>query len=77
MPGDGSSLTRLRIAITVFFALDGFVFAGWVVRIPAIKDQTNASAVHPAGRPDQRGGARGGGGGGRGSRGVGDAAGGG
>lgn len=29
--------------ITVFFALDGFVFAGWVVRIPAIKDQTAAS----------------------------------
>ncbi len=44
MPGDGSSLTRLRIALTVFFALDGFVFAGWVVRIPAIKEQTNASA---------------------------------
>ncbi|MGW0866225.1 MFS transporter [Streptomyces sp. NPDC002611] len=44
VPGDGSSLTRLRIALTVFFALDGFVFAGWVVRIPAIKEQTNASA---------------------------------
>lgn len=39
-----STLTRLRIAITVFFALDGFVFAGWVVRIPAIKEQTDASA---------------------------------
>ncbi|MBO1334480.1 MFS transporter [Streptomyces sp. VRA16 Mangrove soil] len=38
------SLTRLRIALTVFFALDGFVFAGWVVRIPAIKAQTGASA---------------------------------
>ncbi|MEU6846765.1 MFS transporter [Streptomyces sp. NPDC046716] len=38
------SLTRLRIAITVFFALDGFIFAGWVVRIPAIKEQTGASA---------------------------------
>ncbi|MFE9609705.1 MFS transporter [Streptomyces sp. NPDC006012] len=37
-------MTRLRIAITTFFALDGFVFAGWVVRIPAIKHQTNASA---------------------------------
>ena len=35
-----SALARLRVAITVFFALDGFVFAGWVVRIPAIKDQT-------------------------------------
>ncbi|MFD9214663.1 MFS transporter [Streptomyces sp. NPDC059544] len=38
------SLTRLRIALTVFFALDGFLFAGWVVRIPAIKEQTGASA---------------------------------
>uniref|UniRef100_UPI003EB70276 MFS transporter n=1 Tax=Streptomyces tabacisoli TaxID=3156398 RepID=UPI003EB70276 len=38
------SLPRLRIALTVFFALDGFVFAGWVVRIPAIKEQTGASA---------------------------------
>lgn len=40
----GSTLTRLRVALTVFFALDGFVFAGWVVRIPAIKEQTDASA---------------------------------
>ncbi|MFF8657229.1 MFS transporter [Streptomyces huasconensis] len=37
-------LSRLRAALTVFFALDGFVFAGWVVRIPAIKEQTGASA---------------------------------
>ncbi|MYS89181.1 MULTISPECIES: MFS transporter [Streptomyces] len=44
MPGNGNSLTGLRTAITVFFALDGFVFAGWVVRIPAIKEQTDASA---------------------------------
>ncbi|WP_435850679.1 MFS transporter [Streptomyces tibetensis] len=44
VPGHSSSLTRLRIALTVFFALDGFVFAGWVVRIPAIKAQTGASA---------------------------------
>ncbi|MFF2200468.1 MFS transporter [Streptomyces sp. NPDC058145] len=42
MPGHG--LTRLRTAITAFFALDGFVFAGWVVRIPDIKEQTHASA---------------------------------
>ncbi|MET7595698.1 MULTISPECIES: MFS transporter [unclassified Streptomyces] len=40
----GNDLTRLRLAITAFFALDGFVFAGWVVRIPAIKEQTGASA---------------------------------
>ncbi|WP_159062524.1 MFS transporter, partial [Streptomyces caniscabiei] len=37
------TLRTLRIAITAFFALDGFVFAGWVVRIPAIKEQTGAS----------------------------------
>lgn len=37
------SLSRLRTALTVFFALDGFVFAGWVVRIPAIKEQTGSS----------------------------------
>ncbi|MFB7084940.1 MFS transporter [Streptomyces sp. NPDC056296] len=44
MPGPSDNLTRLRIALTAFFALDGFVFAGWVVRIPAIKEQTGASA---------------------------------
>ncbi|MGW2378715.1 MFS transporter [Streptomyces sp. NPDC001658] len=44
MPGNGNDLTRLRIALTTFFALDGFIFAGWVVRIPAIKHQTGASA---------------------------------
>ncbi|MDT0393273.1 MFS transporter [Streptomyces edwardsiae] len=40
----GTDLLRLRLALTAFFALDGFVFAGWVVRIPAIKEQTGASA---------------------------------
>ncbi|MFF7387700.1 MFS transporter [Streptomyces scabiei] len=46
MPGHPAGpphLRTLRIAITAFFALDGFVFAGWVVRIPAIKEQTGAS----------------------------------
>ncbi|MGI5484127.1 MFS transporter [Streptomyces lavendofoliae] len=38
-----TSPTRLRTALTLFFALDGFLFAGWVVRIPAIKEQTGAS----------------------------------
>ncbi|MEU0804997.1 MFS transporter [Streptomyces sp. NPDC005970] len=42
VPADGS-LSQLRTVITAFFALDGFVFAGWVVRIPAIKDRTGAS----------------------------------
>ncbi|MGV9698913.1 MFS transporter [Streptomyces sp. NPDC003470] len=45
MPGPRTDLTRLRAALTAFFALDGFVFAGWVVRIPAIKEQTGASAA--------------------------------
>ncbi|MFF9585495.1 MFS transporter [Streptomyces achromogenes] len=40
----GRSLTALRAAITAFFALDGLIFAGWVVRIPDIKHQTHASA---------------------------------
>ncbi|MFE0250699.1 MFS transporter [Streptomyces sp. NPDC059010] len=44
MPGSTTDLTRLRIALTTFFALDGFLFAGWVVRIPAVKEQTGASA---------------------------------
>ncbi|SDJ39215.1 Predicted arabinose efflux permease, MFS family [Streptomyces indicus] len=39
-----SALRRLRVVLTVFFALDGFIFAGWVVRIPAIKEQTGASS---------------------------------
>jgi MFS family permease len=39
-----AALVRLRTALTVFFALDGFLFAGWVVRIPAVKAQTGASA---------------------------------
>ncbi|MEU0739782.1 MFS transporter [Streptomyces sp. NPDC006134] len=43
MPGPRNDLTRLRAALTAFFALDGFVFAGWVVRIPAVKEQTGAS----------------------------------
>lgn len=37
------ALTRVRTALTTFFALDGFIFAGWVVRIPSVKEQTGAS----------------------------------
>ncbi|WP_262060557.1 MFS transporter [Streptomyces sp. STR69] len=44
MPGTTTDLTRLRAVLTAFFALDGFIFVGWVVRIPAIKEQTGASA---------------------------------
>jgi MFS family permease len=35
---------RMRVLITVFFALDGFVFANWVVRVPEVKAQVGASA---------------------------------
>ncbi|UCM86475.1 MFS transporter [Streptomyces marincola] len=43
-PAADPGLRRLRAALTAFFALDGLVFAGWVVRIPDIKEQTGASA---------------------------------
>jgi MFS family permease len=43
-PAADAGPARLRTALTVFFALDGFLFAGWVVRIPAVKAQTGASA---------------------------------
>src|ERR1700722_19014708 len=32
-----------RAAITAFFAMDGFVFASWAVRIPAVKAAVGAS----------------------------------
>ncbi|HEY4457218.1 MAG TPA: MFS transporter [Pseudonocardiaceae bacterium] len=38
-----TSLVQVRIAITLFFALGGFVFAGWAVRIPSVKQQIDAS----------------------------------
>jgi MFS family permease len=34
---------RARAAITAFFAMDGFVFASWAVRIPAVKAAVGAS----------------------------------
>lgn len=39
----GRSWPVVRVALTGFFALDGFLFAGWVVRIPEIKAQVHAS----------------------------------
>ncbi|MFD8753998.1 MFS transporter [Kitasatospora sp. NPDC059577] len=32
-----------RIALTAFFAVDGFLFAAWVVRIPDVRSQVSAS----------------------------------
>ena len=35
---------RMRVLITLFFLLDGFVFANWVVRVPQVKAHVGASA---------------------------------
>ncbi|WP_441248731.1 MFS transporter [Kitasatospora sp. McL0602] len=44
---DGPAAPRVwstaRIALTAFFAVDGFLFAAWVVRIPDIRAQVGAS----------------------------------
>lgn len=36
-------MTSVRVVATAFFAIDGFAFASWAVRIPAIKTATHAS----------------------------------
>jgi MFS family permease len=36
-------ITRVRWATTAFFAVDGFIFASWAVRIPAVKVAAHAS----------------------------------
>ena len=41
--GSAAGLTRVRRAVTVFFAADGFIFASWAVRIPAVKTAVGAS----------------------------------
>jgi MFS family permease len=43
-PAAGQQATsRVRAAVTAFFAFDGFIFATWAVRIPAVKAATGAS----------------------------------
>jgi MFS family permease len=39
----GNETASIRAAITAFFAADGFIFAGWAVRIPAVKAAVGAS----------------------------------
>ena len=39
----GNETARIRAAITAFFAADGFIFASWAVRIPAVKAAVGAS----------------------------------
>jgi MFS family permease len=44
-PGKPVGLCRLRLALIAFFAADGFIFASWAVRVPAVKQQTGASSA--------------------------------
>jgi MFS family permease len=44
-PAPPNSLRRTRLLVTAFFWLDGFVFANWVVRVPAIKAHIGASSA--------------------------------
>lgn len=39
-----AAASRMRVLITAYFLLDGFVFANWVVRVPQIKAHVGASA---------------------------------
>ncbi|MEV4560305.1 MFS transporter [Kitasatospora sp. NPDC049285] len=41
--GRSSSWSAARTALTAFFAVDGFLFAAWVVRIPDVRAQVAAS----------------------------------
>jgi MFS family permease len=40
----GGGLSRQRVALSAIFAVHGFLYASWAVRVPAIKAQTGASA---------------------------------
>jgi hypothetical protein len=42
---DPARLIGPRVALCAVFATHGFVFASWAVRVPAIKQQTGASAA--------------------------------
>jgi MFS family permease len=43
-PEDPSRLFAARVALCAVFAAHGFIFASWAVRVPAVKEQTGASA---------------------------------
>ncbi|MFE4974602.1 MFS transporter [Kitasatospora sp. NPDC056651] len=42
-PAADSPWRPARVALTAFFAIDGFLFAAWVVRIPDVRSQVSAS----------------------------------
>ena len=41
----GASLRGQRVALSAVFAIHGFMYASWAVRVPAIKQQTGAAAA--------------------------------
>jgi MFS family permease len=44
LPATARNVTaRVRAAVTALFAVDGFIFASWAVRIPAVKEAVGAS----------------------------------
>jgi MFS family permease len=43
LAGDRAGLAGARAALCAVFAVHGFIFASWAVRVPAIKEQTGAS----------------------------------
>jgi MFS family permease len=42
---ESDALGRLRVALCAVFAVHGFLYASWAVRVPAVKEQTGASAA--------------------------------
>ena len=43
--GDPGRLRSVRVALSAVFAIHGFIYASWAVRVPAIKEQTGASSA--------------------------------
>ncbi|MGH3173257.1 MAG: MFS transporter, partial [Streptosporangiaceae bacterium] len=43
--GERARLAGVRAALCAVFATHGFIFASWAVRVPAVKEQTGASAA--------------------------------
>jgi MFS family permease len=44
-PDDAARLRAARVALCAVFAVHGFIFASWAVRVPAVKEQTGASSA--------------------------------
>ena len=42
---DPGRLSSVRVALSAVFAIHGFIYASWAVRVPAIKEQTGASSA--------------------------------